>query len=53
MTLRYAHLSPTHLHAAVRLLDTATGGTNRHQTSTRIRRGAKRQRLSPRNHESG
>jgi len=26
MTLRYAHLSPTHLHAAVRALDTASGG---------------------------
>jgi hypothetical protein len=26
MTLRYAHLSPTHLHAAVRALDTADGG---------------------------
>ena len=39
MTLRYAHLSPTHLHAAVRLLDTATGdelAPNRH----RIRRSA-------------
>jgi hypothetical protein len=26
MTLRYAHLSPTHLHAAVRLLDSRSGG---------------------------
>jgi integrase len=26
MTLRYAHLSPTHLHAAVRLLDRSSGG---------------------------
>jgi hypothetical protein len=26
MTLRYAHLSPTHLHAAVRALDTPSGG---------------------------
>jgi site-specific recombinase XerD len=34
MTLRYAHLSPTHLHAAVRALDTPAGGTNRHQTGT-------------------
>ncbi len=28
MTLRYAHLSPTHLHAAVRLLDAPAGGRN-------------------------
>jgi hypothetical protein len=48
MTLRYAHLS---LHVAVRLLDTATRGTNRHQTGTRIRRDAKRQRLSPESQE--
>jgi site-specific recombinase XerD len=34
MTLRYAHLSPTHLHTAVRALDTPAGGTNRHQTGT-------------------
>jgi len=26
MTLRYAHLSPTHLHAAVRLIDAPSGG---------------------------
>ncbi len=49
MTLRYAHLSPPHLHAAVRLLDTTTGG--RTGTGSGAARGD--EPPSPRNYESG
>ena len=53
ITLRYAHLSPTHLHAAVRALDKPDWGTNRHQTGTGTSEARGDESPSPRNYESG
>jgi hypothetical protein len=49
MTLRYSHLSPTHLHAAVRALDTPAGG----RTGTGAGEARGDESPSPRNYESG
>jgi integrase len=52
MTLRYAHLSPTHLHQAVKLLDaggTFGGSTSAHSGSSRVKHTA----TNPRNPSNG